>query len=679
MVQDFSYREATSRNIGWLTPVEQEILRHKRVAIAGLGGVGGIHLLTLARLGIGAFHIADFDVFGLVNFNRQVGARMSSLEQPKTAVLAAMAKDINPELDIRTFPQGVNPDNLTEFFEDVDLYIDGLDFFAFSARQVTFSTCGDLGIPAITAAPLGMGSAALNFLPGKMTFEEYFQWGDLPEVEKALRFLIGLAPAGLHARYLLDPSSINFAERRGPSTIMGCQLCAGIAATEALKILLNRGKVRAAPHGLHFDAYRNKLVHTWRPGGNSNPLQQLNLAIAKHRLSKKNVNKLFRDPEQHSFTDTTIPPESPGCESESKSPADLKSHTLIEQILDLARWAPSGDNTQPWRFQIVDDHHMIVHGFDTRDHCVYDLDGHPSQISIGALLETISIAATGHGFLTQVQRRLEAPGTNPVFDITFCSYADIKPDPLIPYIPYRSVQRRAMGSRSLTAREKSALEASVGENYRILWLEGFGQRYRIAMLMFKNAKLRLIMPEAYETHRAIIQWNARFSEDRVPDQALGVDFMTARLMHWVMQSWRRVKFFNTFLAGTWAPRIQMDLIPGIACAAHFVILANQQPRGIDDFVSAGRAMQRFWLTATKIGLQLQPEMTPLIFARYARNDIIFSREKRLTEQAKHISQKMECLIGSEASKYAVFMGRVGAGSSPSARSVRLSLSRLKFT
>lgn len=287
MTEAFSYHQAFSRNIGWVTPKEQEILRHKRIAIAGMGGVGGIHLLTLARLGIGAFHIADFDVFDIVNFNRQVGATLSSLGKPKADVLASMAKDINPELDIRIFPEGVNQNNLSDFFTGVDLYVDGLDFFAFSARQATFAACAKLCIPAITAAPLGMGTALLNFLPGKMTFEKYFQWGDLPEEEKALRFLLGLAPAGLHAPYLVDPSTINLAEHRGPSTIMGCQLCAGVAATEALKILLNRGKVLAAPHGLHFDVYRNKLVHTWRPWGNNHPLQRLSLMVARKRLAKK--------------------------------------------------------------------------------------------------------------------------------------------------------------------------------------------------------------------------------------------------------------------------------------------------------------------------------------------------------------------------------------------------------
>ena len=285
MNAQFDYQNAFSRNIGWVTRSEQAALRGKRVAIAGMGGVGGVHLLTLARMGIGSFHIADFDVFDIVNFNRQVGATISTLQQPKAEVLKAMALDINPELDIRVFGQGISPDNIGEFLDAVDLYIDGLDFFAFSARQRVFEACGAQGIPACTAAPLGMGSAVLNFMPGGMSFENYFGWGGHGEDEKALRFLVGLAPAGLHGRYLVDPTTLNLAERRGPSTIIGCQLAAGMAATEAVKILLGRGKVWAAPHGLHFDAYLGRFVRTWRPGGHRHPLQRLALAAGRRRLA----------------------------------------------------------------------------------------------------------------------------------------------------------------------------------------------------------------------------------------------------------------------------------------------------------------------------------------------------------------------------------------------------------
>ena len=282
----FDYGAAFSRNVGWLTEAEQFALRSKRVAVAGLGGVGGSHVLTLVRLGAGAFNLADFDAFALTNFNRQAGAMVSTLGRAKIDVIAGMAKDINPELDIKLFGSGVSGDNLDEFLAGVDLYVDGLDFFAFQARCATFAACARLRVPAITSAPLGMGVAHLNFLPGGMTFEEYFRLEGLPESEQALRFLLGLSPAMLQRAYLADPTRVNFSEHRGPSTVMACQLCAAMAATEALKILLGRGKVVAAPRGLHFDAYRGKLVKTWRPGGNNNPIQRLALAIGRRQLAR---------------------------------------------------------------------------------------------------------------------------------------------------------------------------------------------------------------------------------------------------------------------------------------------------------------------------------------------------------------------------------------------------------
>ena len=281
----FSYHEAFARNLGWLASHEQEILRHKRVAIAGMGGVGGVHLTTLARLGVGSFSIADFDEFALANFNRQAGAFISTLGKPKIEVMAVQALDINPEIRLRQFPAGIDDENIDDFLDGVDLYVDGLDFFAFSARQAVFAACARRGIPAITAAPIGMGAAVLNFMPGGMTFDAYFGWGDLPEAEKALRFVVGLTPAGLHRGYLVDPNAVNFHARRGPSTVMACQICAGVAATEALKILSGRGPVRAVPHSLQFDAFTGRLARCWRPGGNRHPMQRLAIAIGRRYLA----------------------------------------------------------------------------------------------------------------------------------------------------------------------------------------------------------------------------------------------------------------------------------------------------------------------------------------------------------------------------------------------------------
>ena len=282
----FDYDEAFSRNIGWVTEAEQRKFREKRVAIAGLGGVGGAHLLTLTRLGIGKFNIADHDRFDIVNFNRQAGASMESVGRLKVDVMATMARAINPELEIGTFGEGVSADNLDAFLEGVDVYVDGLDFFAFDARERTFEACHAKRIPAVTVAPIGMGAALLNFLPGHMTFEEYFRFKGASETEKALRFLLGVAPAMLHRRYLVDPSRVNLKEQYGPSTPMACELCAGVAATQVLKLLLGRGNVLAAPRGMHFDAYTHRLVKTFRRRGNKSLYQRLVLAIARRQFRR---------------------------------------------------------------------------------------------------------------------------------------------------------------------------------------------------------------------------------------------------------------------------------------------------------------------------------------------------------------------------------------------------------
>jgi molybdopterin/thiamine biosynthesis adenylyltransferase len=283
----FNYQQAFSRNLGWVTEEEQTQLKNKRIAIAGAGGVGGVHLLTLARLGIANFNIADFDDFEIHNFNRQSGAFMSTINQQKVDVMERMARDINPEADIKSFPKGVFEHNVDEFLEGVDLYVDALDFFALEARKTVFKKCYEKNIPVVTAAPLGMGCAFLCFMPNKMSFEEYFRFEDKEtEDEQLIQFLIGLSPAMLQRPYLVDKSRVSFTEKRGPSTPMAVNLCAGITGTYALKILLNRGAILAAPYGLHFDAYRNKFVKTWRPFGNAGLIPRIMFHIAKRIVCK---------------------------------------------------------------------------------------------------------------------------------------------------------------------------------------------------------------------------------------------------------------------------------------------------------------------------------------------------------------------------------------------------------
>lgn len=352
------------------------------------------------------------------------------------------------------------------------------------------------------------------------------------------------------------------------------------------------------------------------------------------------------------------------------------SRDTLSHILDLARWAPSGDNTQPWQFEIVDEHLIRVHGTDTRDHVLYDYDGYPSHIAHGALLETMRIAASGFGLKASWIISSEGDDRNPTYEVSLTPSPAMVRDPLFPCIETRTVQRRPMRTTPLTAVQRQALIDAAGDGFRMQLFESWGDRMKVARLLWNSAKVRLTCPEAYPVHKEIIEWRARYSKDRIPEQAVGVDPATARLMEWVMQSWGRVAFFNRYLLGTMAPRIQLDLLPALYCAAHFLVRPKQPPAGLVDWVQLGIAVQRIWLTATLQGLHMQPQMTPVIFRWYARAGRRFSTVPALYEQALRLSDDFERLAKAAPTDNFGFFARVGVSPVPQSRSIRQELDTL---
>jgi len=349
---------------------------------------------------------------------------------------------------------------------------------------------------------------------------------------------------------------------------------------------------------------------------------------------------------------------------------------IILRILDLARWAPSGDNTQPWRFQIVADDHVIVHGHDTRDEILYDFDGHASHMAHGALLETMRIAASAEGLAIDWQTSSDPEWRKVQYSVHFTPSPSLSTDPLYPFIEQRTVQRRPMKMTPLTNTQRQALVEAPGERYIVQLFETFAERKAIAKLLWDNAYIRLTCPEAFLVHKNIIEWGARFSKDRIPEQAVGVDPLTAKLMRWVMQSWGRVEFFNRYLMGTVAPRIQLDYLPAMFCAAHVLIRPKSAPESLEDWVALGRAMQRVWLTATRQGLHLQPQMTPVIFRWYVRSGERFSKESRLFNCALKLAGDFEQLAGATSDDSFGFFCRVGNSPVPRSRSTRREMETL---
>lgn len=280
----FDYATAFRRNLGWVTVAEQQALRRKRIAIGGLGGVGGSYLIALARLGVGSFSLSDLDGFELSNFNRQYGATTATLGRSKLEVLVEAARSINPEIEVGLFPSGLDATNYRAFLDGADVYLDSLDLFATPLRWKIFDYCHANGIAVVTAAPIGMSSSMLVFTPDGMSPREYFGEADDESVERQIaRFLVGVNPRMKTRRGLIKEDGLDVHGRKLPSLVLGIEMCTAVACATVLKLLIGRGTVRSAPWTCHFDALANEQYYTWRPFGFRNPLQKLMLAFICRR------------------------------------------------------------------------------------------------------------------------------------------------------------------------------------------------------------------------------------------------------------------------------------------------------------------------------------------------------------------------------------------------------------
>lgn len=131
-----------------------ERLAGSRVAVFGIGGVGGYVCEALVRSGVGAFDLIDDDKVCLTNLNRQIIATRSTVGKYKVDVMEARMKDINPNVDIRTHKCFFLPGNADSFpFSEYDYVVDAVD--TVSAKLTLAVKAQEAGVPIISSMGAG--------------------------------------------------------------------------------------------------------------------------------------------------------------------------------------------------------------------------------------------------------------------------------------------------------------------------------------------------------------------------------------------------------------------------------------------------------------------------------------------------------------------------------------------
>ena len=147
-------REELSRTAKLLGESAVHSLENAKIAVFGLGGVGGHAAEALVRTGIGAIDIVDGDTVALSNINRQLIALHSTVGKNKTDVCAERFLDINPEIKLRKFPLFLSEDTVGNFdFSEYDYVLDCIDDIP--AKVLLASVCEKIGVKLISAMGAG--------------------------------------------------------------------------------------------------------------------------------------------------------------------------------------------------------------------------------------------------------------------------------------------------------------------------------------------------------------------------------------------------------------------------------------------------------------------------------------------------------------------------------------------
>lgn len=603
------HAEAFSRNIGLLSPSEQEILAKTRIAIPGMGGVGGAHLITMVRTGIARFNLADFDKFEPANINRQFGARVPEFGRPKLEVMKEQALSINPFLEIKAFPEGICEENIDAFLEGVSLVIDSLDFFAFDIRRQLFNRAREKGIHVITAGPLGFGCAMLIFAPDKgMGFDEYFNIvEDMEPEDQHLAFALGLSPKALPFKYM-DASKVSFKSKKGPSLNIACQLCTGMAGTEAIRIILGKGGVKPVPYYHQFDSYLRKYCTKKLHMGNKNPWQQVKAALVKRMLRRN----------------TPIGPDEPEIPRTQMQDGNIPEE-IIDYIIKAGIQAPSGDNAQPWTFA-KSNNQIGLYLDRAADDSFFNVNQMASLISCGAVIENMKVAATRFGLTADICYGQD--GRTAQMDLSRTDA--IEQDTLAEYIWKRKTNRKLFDTGKVSQALLDELRSSIQgiPDTDIHFITDRLQLKKLARLVSKTDRIRT---ERQDLHEHLFKM-IRFSVDEALNKRDGFYIKNLEAgMHGeaflrTTRSWPVMNVANKLGFGKIIAKTAYDAIINSSGAGLVVTQGFQE----GNFLNGGRALERVWLTLTRYGFELQPMTAVTLFflRKHLEGDTAFDPRHR---------------------------------------------------
>ncbi len=334
----------------------------------------------------------------------------------------------------------------------------------------------------------------------------------------------------------------------------------------------------------------------------------------------------------------------------------------IERILAAGVLAPSGDNCQPWRFEVAEN---VIRVFliPERDRSLYSWGNRASYIAHGALLENMRIAAEPLGYQLTIQDFPDPQNPLLTARITL-EEAPIVANPLADAIPLGCSNRKKYQATPLSNTQRQQLREAGGAD--TMWIEESTTRKKIASALAYNEK---VLFENQSMHKFFFDHMLWTTQDATKN-LLGFPIGALELPPPIRALWPAFRHWSVISALTslgFENGIVFGNTPIYASGAVLACLTLED-RSAQEFLRVGHIAERIWLTATHLGLSVQILTgIPLLMNRVVANEPGLSpaHSNIVTKQYGRLQE------ATGSTRIIALLLRIGVSNPPSARTPRM--------
>lgn len=646
----------TNRNQYKITTKERDELRHKSIGIIGLS-VGQSIALTLAmERGCGELRLADYDTLELSNLNR-IRTSLSNIQLPKIIATAREIAEMDPFLDVKLYPEGIQKENLEEFILGdgrIDLLVDECD--SLDIKILAREKAREHGIPVIMdTSDRGMldierfdlepNRSLFHGLAGDVSAEEL---EGLTNAEKIPYILKILGADDLSPRAKASAMEVNQSIQTWPQLASSVILGGAAAADITRRILLDQ----INQSGRFF-----MDVETLIP---SKKLQDLPIDTKKPKpFTLEDASEILS----------------------MKSPPQIEiDKKVAHKLVKAASLAPSGGNTQPWKWLVDKDDFHLFHD-ESRSKSFLDFLHTGSYYAYGSAIENFLIEADKLGYGGKVELMPDEAHEEYVAKIKLVppDHPDAdqmyRPD-LYEAIPIRVTNRKNEGRKQLNKAILEKLQATAEKwpKAQLLLIEDPQKLEQLSEIACEVERLRLLDKQGhYDTFKEL-RWTdeeARTTKDGMDIKTLELD-KSGEAGVLLSKDWEALRYLREWDLGS-ALSEGMKYTVGSASAVGLIVVNDIfKP---ETFIRGGRVGQQIWMEANLNDVSFQPISPSTFFF----NRLIYGKKIDMNDYMREKLEKLYprflSIFGLSKENYRentlIFMFRLNIASEPTERALRL--------